>query len=94
VGVPSVILTSPSPRNASQLKITSNLGGTPLQFEGPWALFRMFDRFTVEPTAQPEKTIVVMNLDGRRARIEVTASSVFNPFRLREVQQFRCPSSL
>jgi type VI secretion system protein ImpL len=94
VGAPSIILTSPSPRNASQLKITNNLGATPLQFEGPWALFRMFDRFTVEPTAQPEKTIVVMNLDGRRARIEVTASSVFNPFRLREVQQFRCPSRL
>lgn len=94
VGAPSIILTSPSPRNASQLKITNNLGGVPLQFEGPWALFRMFDRFTVEPTAQPEKIIVVMNLDGRRARIEVTASSVFNPFRLREVQQFRCPSRL
>lgn len=94
VGVPSIILTSPSPRNASQLKITNNMGGAPLQFEGPWALFRMFDRFTVEPTSQPEKTILVMNLEGRRARVEVTASSVFNPFRLREVQQFRCPSGL
>ena len=35
-----------------------------------------------------------MNLDGKRARLEVTASSVFNPFRLREMQQFRCPAAL
>ena len=94
VGAPSVILTAPSPRNASQLRLTSNLGGAPLQFEGPWALFRLFDRFDVEPTAQPEKINVVMNIGGRRARIEVTAGSVFNPFRMSEVQQFRCPSSL
>ena len=65
-----------------------------LTFDGPWALFRLFDRFDVQPTAQPERFTVAMNLDGRRARLEVTASSVFNPFRLREIQQFRCPGSL
>ena len=54
-GAPSVILTSPSPRNASQLRLTHNLGGAPIQFEGPWALFRLFDRFEVQPTSQPEK---------------------------------------
>ena len=89
-----MILTSPSPRNASQLRLTHNLGGAPIQFEGPWALFRLFDRFEVQPTSQPEKIIVLLNLEGRRARLEVTAGSVFNPFRMREVQQFRCPSSL
>jgi type VI secretion system protein ImpL len=94
LGAPSVILTAPSARNASQLRLTSNPPGTPLQFEGPWALFRLFDRFEVQPTASAEKVIVVMNLDGKRARVEVTAGSVFNPFRMREVQQFRCPSAL
>ena len=94
MGAPSVILTVPSVRNASQLRLTSGAGGAPLQFEGPWALFRLFDRFEVQPTAQAEKVIVVMNLEGKRARVEVTAGSVFNPFRMREVQQFRCPSTL
>ena len=93
-GLPSIILTAPSPRNASQLSLTDNLGSAPVQFEGPWALFRLFDRFEVQPSAQPEKVVVVMNLGGHRARVEVVAGSVFNPFRLREVQQFRCPSSL
>ena len=85
----------PSARVASQIKLSSSPGDArPLTFDGPWALFRMFDRFEVQPTAQPERFSVVMSLDGRRARLEVTASSVFNPFRLREIQQFRCPGAL
>jgi type VI secretion system protein ImpL len=83
----------PSQRVASQIKLSAN-GGTPLVFDGPWALFRLFDRFEVQPSAQPEKFNVVMNLDGKRARFEVVANSVFNPLRLREVQQFRCPGAL
>jgi len=88
-----VTIAWPSARVASQIKL-STPGGTPLVFDGPWALFRLFDRFEVQPTAQPERFTVAMNLDGKRARLEVTASSVFNPFRLQEMQQFRCPGSL
>jgi type VI secretion system protein ImpL len=89
-----VTVTWPSARVASQIKLSTSLAGTPMVFDGPWALFRLFDRFDVQPTAQPERFTVAMNLDGKRARLEVTASSVFNPFRLKEMQQFRCPGSL
>lgn len=91
-GTPATV-SWPSQRVASQIKLSAN-GGTPLVFDGPWALFRMFDRFEVQPSAQPEKFNVVMNLEGKRARFEVVANSVFNPLRLREVQQFRCPGAL
>jgi type VI secretion system protein ImpL len=91
---PPVTVTWPSTRVASQIKVTTLPAGSVLAFDGPWALFRMFDRFDVQPTAQPERFVVPLNLDGKRARLEVTSSSVFNPFRLREVQQFRCPGSL
>ncbi len=84
----------PSARVASQIKITTVPGTTTLTADGPWALFRIFDRFEVQPTAQPERFIVPMLLEGRHTRLEVTSSSVFNPFRLREIQQFRCPGSL
>ena len=84
----------PSARVASQIRMSTVPPGAPLTFDGPWALFRLFDRFEVQPTAQPERFTVAMNLDGRRARLEVTSSSVFNPFRLKEMQQFRCPGSL
>jgi len=87
-----VTLSWPSARVSSQLKL--NVGGAMANFDGPWALFRLFDRFEVQPGAQPEKFAVTVNLEGRKARFEVTASSVFNPFRLREMQQFRCPGAL
>jgi type VI secretion system protein ImpL len=89
-----VTIQWPSARVASQIKLSTVPPSTPLTFDGPWALFRMFDRFEVQPTAQPERFTVAMNIDGKRARLEVTSSSVFNPFRLREIQQFRCPGSL
>jgi type VI secretion system protein ImpL len=92
-GTPATIQW-PSARVASQVKLTAVPGGTPQVFEGPWALFRMFDRFDVQATAQPERFVVPLVLDGKRARMEVISNSVFNPFRLREVQQFRCPGSL
>ena len=42
------------------------------------------------PSASPCRC----NSTASKARLEVTASSVFNPLRLREIQQFRCPGSL
>jgi type VI secretion system protein ImpL len=89
-----VTLITPSPRAVSQLRISAQPGTASLTFEGPWALFRMIDRFDVQTTAQPERFILGLNLEGRRAKLEVTANSVFNPFKLHELQQFRCPGSL
>ena len=90
----SVVLSWPSQKLSSQVRLTANPAVAPINFEGPWALFRMFDRFEVLPTAQPEKFSVVVNLEGKRVRLEVIANSVMNPFRMREIQQFRCPGSL
>jgi type VI secretion system protein ImpL len=84
----------PPTRLASQVKVLTSPASTPMMFEGTWALFRMFDRFEVQATGQSERFQVVMNIDGKRARLEVMASSALNPFRLREIQQFRCPGAL
>ncbi len=86
-----VTVNWPSQRVASSIKLASGAAG--VTFDGPWALFRLFDRFDVQPSAQPERFIVVVNVDGKRAKLEVTSSSAFNPFRLREIQQFRCPGA-
>jgi type VI secretion system protein ImpL len=90
----SVVLNWPSQKVSSQIAVSTIPATTPLNFEGPWALFRLFDRFEVQPTAQPEKFSVNMNFDGKRVRLDVIANSVVNPFRMREMQQFRCPGSL
>lgn len=69
-------------------------GASGFNTEGPWALFRLFDRAKVEGLGAPEKFRVVFDVDGRSATFEVTASSVQNPFRLRELSEFRCPAGL
>ena len=93
---PSISIAWPSARLASVIRMTTGLGsaGPLVMTEGPWALFRLFERFTIEPGGVPEKFSVIMNLDGKRARLEVIAASVFNPFQLREIKQFRCPAAL
>jgi type VI secretion system protein ImpL len=95
-GGPPATITWPSTRLASQIKLSTGLGnaGSLAMFEGPWALFRMIDRFEVQPSQVPEKFTLVMNLDGKRARVDVIAASVFNPFQMKEVKQFRCPAAL
>jgi type VI secretion system protein ImpL len=93
---PSISIAWPSQRLASVIKMTTGLGnaGPLVQTEGSWALFRLFERFQIEPGNVPEKFSVIMNLDGKRARLEVISASVFNPFQLREIKQFRCPAAL
>lgn len=95
-GGPSVAINWPSQRLAVQIKLSTGLGdgGPNALFEGPWALFRLFDRYEVQPSSAPEKFGLVMNLDGKRARIDVIAASVFNPFQMKEIKQFRCPAAL
>jgi type VI secretion system protein ImpL len=89
----------PGPRGSTQVRLQisppSAGGGTSgLVTEGPWALFRMLEQVRMEPTPQPEKFRVTFAVEGRRAVFEVLTSSVQNPFRLRELEQFQCPSRL
>jgi len=95
-GGPPISIAWPSQRLASQIKLSTGLGnaGALVMFDGPWALFRLIDRFEVQPSSVPERFTLVMNLDGKRARVDVITSSVFNPFQMREVKQFRCPAAL
>ena len=84
----------PSARIASQIKLLGAPGGAVQTFEGPWALFRLIGQFEVQPSAQPERFTVVLNVDGKKAKLEVISASALNPLRLREMQAFRCPENL
>jgi type VI secretion system protein ImpL len=54
----------------------------------------LLDKADIEQTGQPERFRVTFNVEGRRATFEVLASSVQNPFRLRELGEFQCPTRL
>jgi type VI secretion system protein ImpL len=57
-------------------------------------LFRLLGQFENQASAQPERFSVLLNMDGKHARMEVISNSAVNPLRMREVQTFRCPDSL
>jgi type VI secretion system protein ImpL len=62
--------------------------------DGTWALFRLFDEFNIEPTALPDRFFLNIQIDSYTARFELRATSVNNPFGIRDYQSFRCPEGL
>ena len=92
-------ITWPGPRGTGQVRVQVNPPGSGTTFgtvfEGPWALLRLFDRVAFEPVANSQVTFrATFDIDGRKAVFEITASSVRNPFRLRELHEFQCPMGL
>ncbi|KQP35427.1 hypothetical protein ASF44_18965 [Pseudorhodoferax sp. Leaf274] len=86
-------VTWPSSKVASQIRIHAD-ADAPQLFEGPWALLRLINRFEVQPSAQPERFTVLLDLQGKKAKLEVISASAINPLRMREMQTFRCPDAL
>jgi type VI secretion system protein ImpL len=68
--------------------------GNGMRADGPWALFRLFDRVSFEAASDREKYRMRFDLDGRSAKFDVTMGSVRNPFRMKELQSFSCPNGL
>ena len=87
----------PGPSGRGQVRMTilppPSTGTSGLKFEGPWALFRMFDDVKIEETPQLERFVATITVGNRRAVFEILASSVRNPFRLPELSQFHCPTA-
>ncbi|KGM40333.1 hypothetical protein JY96_10630 [Aquabacterium sp. NJ1] len=87
----------PGPRGSSLVRVSlapPGPGDNAIVTEGPWALFRLFDRMSLSPAGAPERFNVVFNVGGRKATFTVTSSSVQNPFRLPELSSFSCPGGL
>ena len=69
-------------------------GGTGVLAEtGPWAMFRLFGRGTLQQAGSAERyTLTFSPGGGRSATFELRAGSVLNPFAPGVLQDFRCPS--
>ncbi|MBK7614584.1 MAG: type VI secretion system membrane subunit TssM [Burkholderiales bacterium] len=85
----------PGPRGSNVVRMmVQPSGSTGLVNDGPWALFRMFERVNLTPGSAPEKFRATFDVDGRKVVFDVTAGSVRNPFRLPELRGFSCPNGL
>ncbi|MCD4548172.1 type VI secretion system membrane subunit TssM, partial [Burkholderia pseudomallei] len=78
--------------NQVRLQVTEQSGATGgFTTEGPWALHRLFDRAGVSGGRGPEQMVARFAVDGKPIVLQVTASSVRNPFRLPQMESFTCP---
>lgn len=88
-------VTWPGPRGSGQIRMELADAGSQrayLNKEGPWAALRFFDEAENRHVGGPEKFISTFVISGKKVVLEVTASSVENPFMLGELKTFRCPA--
>lgn len=91
-------MTWPGPANTGQvsLQLLPRLAGrtSSLSFESPWALFRLFDQARISRGARSEQFLLEFSIGRRDVRFDLRANSAINPFKLKDLNFFRCPSQL
>jgi len=83
----------PSQRAGGTVRLQAYPSGATLSAEGAWALFRLIDRGNPQPGAQPDRLQLAYNMGGAPVAFELRAASIYNPFRLRALEEFQCPGS-
>jgi type VI secretion system protein ImpL len=89
----SITWPGPRGRNFVLLQVTGQgFGDAGLKAEGPWALHRFFDMLSISSSTASEKFIATATVRDKKIVFEITTNSVQNPFRLRQLEEFSCPS--
>ncbi len=66
-------------------------GQNTISVSGPWSFFRLLDEGSIQRSSLTDRFTVTFNVGGRVATFDLRANSVFNPFTLTALGQFRCP---
>ncbi|SIT51118.1 putative lipoprotein [Paraburkholderia piptadeniae] len=83
---------APGGGNQARLQVIEQSGATDgWVADGPWALYRLFDHARIERGRSPEELIASFAVDGKQFKVQITADSVHNPFRLAQMESFTCP---
>jgi type VI secretion system protein ImpL len=85
----------PGPADSGRVQVQlAPSSGSGYVFKGPWALFRLLDRVRIEPGGAPNRVLLLMDVEGRKARFEVRSTAPVNPMLREELEQFQCPRRL
>jgi len=85
----------PGPADGGRVQVQlAPSSGSGYVFKGPWALFRLLDRVRIEPGGAPNRVLLLMDVEGRKARFEVRSTAPTNPMLREELEQFQCPRRL
>lgn len=79
----------------ARLEFLPPVAGSPARLSetGPWAWFKILDQAQLQPLGA-EQFRLTFQLGGRQAVFELRIAGGVNPFRLRELEGFRCPEQL
>lgn len=65
-----------------------------LAFTGPWALFKILDKSSVNADEESDRRFkVTFDLNGLSARYDLVANDIINPFMPNIISEFRCPTT-
>jgi type VI secretion system protein ImpL len=96
-GVPQS-LQWPGPGGAGRIQLQATAPGAStgarFTFEGPWSLLHLFERVRVEPASTPGRVVLVVDVEGRRARLEAHNPQGPLAITMSELEQFQCPRRL
>ncbi len=87
----------PGPDNTGNVRLVfMSLNGqlTSRTEEGPWAWFRILDKAQIQQQSLADRYLITLTAAGAKMQYELYARSVVNPFRLAELEKFRCPENL
>lgn len=90
-------LTWPATGGTDKVSVTiTDLKGASTSYtaNGPWAWFRLFDKFGLKSTGLDDKYELPVALKSLQAKFEMSADSVVNPFDLPALSGFRCSANL
>ncbi|MDD5296190.1 MAG: type VI secretion system membrane subunit TssM [Rhodocyclaceae bacterium] len=81
----------PAQRPGTVAKLYAGSSVSAVTGEGNWALFRLLDKAQKDAGGGADRVRLSYTLDGKKVVIELRATSVLNPFRLKELENFQCP---
>jgi len=81
----------PAQRPGASARLYTVSAGSAVTGEGNWALFRLLDKAQKDTGGASDKVKLNYTVDGKKVVIELRATSVLNPFRLKEMEFFQCP---
>jgi type VI secretion system protein ImpL len=90
-GKPGMRLDWPSRRPGSPVRIVSEHGSA-VEAAGEWALFRLMQMGKVQGTG--ERLKIAFAVEGKAVVFELRTIGAYNPFNLKELAGFSCPSKM
>ena len=87
----------PGPEDSNRVRLNFErigVGNFSITKEGPWAWFKLLDESIEDSQRSADQIQITFSTASLKAKYQIQASSVTNPFTNHELAKFRCPETL